>query len=78
MREPFRRDAAGRHALQAVVANRRGGAQRLLGVAGLELDAAGLEPALPRDAAWPQRPAKQSACSSRATDADEAPDRGSC
>src|SRR5262245_42856977 len=48
VREPIRHHAAGRHALQPIVANRRRRAQRLLGIARLELDAAGLEASLLR------------------------------
>src|SRR5215212_823409 len=38
--ELFRHHAAGAHLLQAIVANRGGGAQRLFEIAGIELDGA--------------------------------------
>ena len=44
MREALRHHPPRRHFLQPIVTNRRGGAQRLLGIAWLELDAARLKP----------------------------------
>ena len=61
------------HLLQTIVADRRGGADRLVRVTGVELHAAGLKASLLRTRAWPQTPAKQSAWSSSATDALFAP-----
>ncbi len=43
VREPFRHDAAGGHPLQTVVADGRGGAQRLLCIPRLELNVPGLQ-----------------------------------
>src|SRR5688572_21604372 len=54
VRESLGRNPAGGHALQAVVANRRGRTQRLFGVARLELDPASLEPALLRRRVAPE------------------------
>ena len=44
MGETVRRDVAGRHFLQPVVADRRRGAQRFVGVARFELHTSGLQP----------------------------------
>jgi len=48
VREALRHHAAGGHFLKAIVANRCRGAQRFVDVAGFELDAAGIEPAVLR------------------------------
>ena len=48
VREALGHHAAGGHFLQTIVANRRGGAQRFVGVARFELDAARVEPAVLR------------------------------
>ena len=65
--EAVGRDAAARHALDAVVADRGGGVQPFLDVAGFELDLA-LRGAARMGRVLPQTPAKQSACSSSRTD----------
>jgi hypothetical protein len=48
VREPLRHHAARLHLLQSIVANRRRGANRFVGITWIELDAAGLKPSARR------------------------------